>query len=178
MTRVLLLMGVLWGLNLPTTAHATGHDVVVVDLLYGTTISSFGGATKWQPSLWLDGSYGVVGPLHLGAYFQWLGSEFGLKDPGFGGGAFVALRKNINKARLSAAFGGGGLGVPVPREAPETGFRKEKSGSITALVGIGFGFLDFMGFEFRGRWARYFKMPPGTPDNAWSLEAGLSVFIR
>jgi len=30
----------------------------------------------------------------------------------------------------------------------------------------------------RGRWSRYFKMPPGAPNHAWSIEGGLSFFIN
>ena len=158
----------------PRDARASEHDVVVVNVLYGATFSNFGGDNKTQPSLWLDGSYGVVGPLHIGGYFQFLGEGFALSNPGYGGGAFLALRKNVSKARLSAAFGGGGLGVPVPRETSS----KERTGTLTAFLGLGYGFLDFLGIELRGRWARYFGMPPETPNNAWSLEGGLTIFIQ
>ncbi len=168
---------VLLALGLPVTASASDHDLVVFDAVYGGTVSKYSFGTKWQPSLWLDGSYGVVGPLHLGAYFQWLGEKFPLDNPGFGGGGLIALRRNIKKVRLTGAFGGGYLGVPVP-SIPNAPFRHEGSGTITAFGGLGYGFLDFLGIEFRGRWARYFKMPVGTPDSAWSIEGGLTFFIE
>lgn len=153
----------------PRRARAES-DLVVFDAVFGGTVSKFAGERKWQPGLWLDGSYGVAGPLHLGAYFQWLGRSFPLDDPGFGGGALVALRGNIKNLRLSGAFGGGYLGVPLPTNV-------EGSGTISAFVGLGYGFLSWMGFEARGRWMRYFKMPAGAPDQAWTLEAGFSFFI-
>lgn len=168
---------VLLALGLPVTASASDYDSVVFDAVYGGTVSKYSFGTKWQPSLWLDGSYGVVGPLHLGAYFQWLGEKFPLDNPGFGGGGLIALRRNIKKVRLTGAFGGGYLGVPVP-SIPNAPFRHEGSGTITAFGGLGYGFLDFLGIEFRGRWARYFKMPVGTPDSAWSIEGGLTFFIE
>jgi hypothetical protein len=168
---------VMVGASLPVGASARDHDKVVFDLVYGGTVSKYASDRRWQPSLWLDGSYGVVGPLHLGAYFQWLGESFGLENPGFGGGGLIALRRNIDKVRFTGAFGGGYLGVPVPSAVPDAPFRHEGSGTITAFAGIGYGFIKFMGIELRGRWARYFKMPPDTPSSAWSIEGGFSFFI-
>jgi hypothetical protein len=152
-------------------ARAEDRDIVVFDAVFGGTVSKFSGERKWQPSLWIDGSYGVAGPLHLGAYFQWLGRSLPLDSPGFGGGAMLALRKNVKKLRLSGAFGGGYLGVPLPNQV-------EGAGTISAFVGLGYGFLSWMGIEARGRWERYFKMPPGAPDQAWSIEAGISFFVK
>ncbi|MCZ6806947.1 MAG: hypothetical protein O7F08_08340 [Deltaproteobacteria bacterium] len=167
------------GLSLPAAASASDHDTIVFDVVYGATVSKYSFGTKWQPTLWIDGSYGVAGPLHLGAYFQWLGEKFPLDNPGFGGGGLIALRRNIKKVRLTGAFGGGYLGVPVPvLSIPDAPYRHEGSGTITAFAGLGYGFIDFLGIEFRGRWARYFRMPAGTPDSAWSIEAGLTFFIE
>lgn len=166
------------GASVPAGARAAERDRVVIDAIYGATIAKFPTGRKWQPSLWFDGSYGVVGPLHIGAYFQWLGESFGLKNPGFGAGGLLALRKNVKKARLSLGFGGGYLGVPVPSDVPNAPFRHEGAGTITVIGGIGYGFLSFLGIDLRGRWARYFRMPVGTPDNAWSLEAGLTFFFK
>ncbi|MBW2718164.1 MAG: hypothetical protein JRD94_06305 [Deltaproteobacteria bacterium] len=73
------------------TASADAYDLVVFDGVFGGTVSKFNGQRKWQPTLWLDGSYGVAGPLHIGGYFQWLGKSWPLDDPGFGGGAVLAL---------------------------------------------------------------------------------------
>lgn len=165
-------------LSLPVTAVAGNHDTVVFDALYGGTVSKSSFGTKWQPTLWLDGSYGVVGPLHLGAYFQWLGQKFPLDNPGLGGGAFVALRRNVKKVRFTGAFGGGYLGVPVPSTVADAPYRREGSGTITAFGGLGYGFIDFLGIEFRGRWARYFRMPAGAPNSAWSIEGGFTIFIE
>ena len=167
----------LW-LSLPGTAAASDYDTVVFDVVYGGTVSKFSFGTKWQPTLWIDGSYGVIGPLHLGAYVQWLGEKFPLDNPGFGGGGLIALRRNIKKVRLTGAFGGGYLGVPVPTIPADLPYRHEGSGTITAFGGLGYGFIDFLGIEFRGRWARYFRMPTGTPDSAWSIEGGLTFFIE
>ena len=89
------------------TASADPYDLVIFDGVFGGTVSKFSGQRKWQPSLWLDGSYGVAGPLHIGAYFQWLGRSWPLDDPGFGGGAQLALRANVQKLRISGAFAGG-----------------------------------------------------------------------
>lgn len=155
----------------PARAGAADRDIVVVDAVFGGTVSKFSGQRKWQPSLWVDGSYGVVGPLHLGAYFQWLGKSFPLDSPGFGGGASLALRTNVKKLRLSAAFAGGYLGVPLPNEV-------HGAGTISAFAGLGYGFLSWMGIEVRGRWERYFKMPAGAPDQAWSIGAGISFFVK
>jgi hypothetical protein len=152
-------------------------DVVVFDGVFGGTVSKFAGQRKWQPTLWLDGSYGVAGPLHLGAYFQWIGRSWPLENPGFGGGAMIALRGNIKKLRLSGAFTGGFLGVPLPSLGVALPSYVERSGTIGSFVGIGYGFLSWMGLEVRGRWARYFRMPPGAPNHAWSVEAGFSFFI-
>ena len=153
------------------TASADSYDLVIFDGVFGGTISKFSGQRKWQPTLWLDGSYGVAGPLHLGAYFQWLGRSWPLDNPGFGGGAQIALRANIKKLRISGAFTGGYLGVPLVTHV-------EGTGTIGAFAGLGYGFLEWMGFEVRGRWTRYFKMPPGAPNHAWSIEGGLSFFIN
>lgn len=166
------------GLSCPGVAAAGDYDTAVFDVVYGGTVSKFATGTKWQPTLWIDGSYGVVGPLHVGAYFQWLGEKYPLDNTGVGGGALIALRRNIKKVRLTGAFGGGYLGVPVPSVPPGTRYRHEGSGTITAFGGIGYGFIDFLGIEFRGRWTRYFKMPTGTPDAAWSIEGGLTLFIE
>jgi hypothetical protein len=153
------------------TASADSYDLVIFDGVFGGTISKFSGQRKWQPTLWLDGSYGVAGPLHLGAYFQWLGRSWPLDDPGFGGGAQIALRANIKKLRISGAFTGGYQGVPLVTHV-------EGTGTIGAFAGLGYGFLEWLGFEVRGRWTRYFKMPPGAPNHAWSIEGGLSFFIN
>lgn len=163
----LMVFGVVLG---PARGAAAETDLVVFDAVFGGTVSKFAGQRKWQPSLWLDGSYGVAGPLHLGAYFQWLGRSFPLDDSGFGGGGLIALRGNIKNLRLSGAFCGGYLGVPLPTYT-------EGSGTISAFVGLGYGFLSWMGFEARGRWMRYFKTPPGAPDQSWSIDAGFSFFI-
>ncbi len=163
----LMVLGVVVG---PASRAAADTDLVVFDAVFGGTVSKFAGQRKWQPSLWLDGSYGVAGPLHLGAYFQWLGRSFPLDDSGFGGGGLIALRGNIRNLRLSGAFCGGYLGVPLPTYT-------EGSGTISAFVGLGYGFLSWMGFEARGRWMRYFKTPPGAPDQSWTIEAGFSFFI-
>jgi hypothetical protein len=152
-------------------AGAEDRDIVVFDAVFGGTVSKFSGDRKWQPSLWIDGSYGVAGPLHLGAYFQWLGRSLPLDNPGFGGGAMLALRKNVKKLRLSGAFGGGYLGVPLPNQV-------EGAGTISAFAGLGYGFLSWMGIEARGRWERYFKMPTDAPNQAWSIEAGISFFVK
>ena len=177
MKRIVPVVVFAW-LSLPVTATASDHDKIVFDAVYGGTVSKFSFGTKWQPTLWLDGSYGVIGPLHLGAYFHWLGEKFALDNPGFGGGALIALRRNIKKVRFTGAFGGGYLGVPVPSSVPDAPYRHEGSGTITAFVGLGYGFFDFLGIEFRGRWARYFRIPAGTPDSAWSIEGGLTIFIE
>lgn len=158
-------------LGRPTSASADPHDLVVIDGVFGGTVSKFSGQRQWQPSLWLDGSYGVAGPFHIGAYFQWLGRSWPLDDPGFGGGAMLALRGNIKSLRLSGAFAGGYLGVPLATHV-------EGTGSISAFAGLGYGFLDWLGVEVRGRWMRYFKMPPGAPNHAWSIEAGFSFFVN
>ena len=153
------------------TASADPYDLVVFDGVFGATLSKFNGQRKWQPTLWLDGSYGVAGPLHIGAYFQWLGKSWPLDDPGFGGGAMIALRGNIKKLRISGAFNGGYLGVPLVT-------RVEGTGTISAFAGLGYALLEWMGIEVRGRWMRYFKMPPGAPNHAWSMEAGFSFSIN
>jgi len=157
-------------MSCPRMAHADS-DLVVFDGVFGGTVSKFAGERKWQPTLWLDGSYRVAGPLHMGAYFQWLGRSWPLNDPGFGGGGLILLRANIKKLRLSGAFSGGYLGVPLPT-------RKEGAGTIGAFAGLGYGLLSWLGFEARGRWMRYFNMPAGAPNHAWSIEAGLSFFIN
>ncbi len=165
-------------LSLPAIATAGDHDSMVFDVLYGGTVSKSSFGSKWQPTLWLDGTYGVIGPLHLGAYFQWLGESFPLDNPGLGGGALIALRRNIKKVRFSGAFGGGYLGVPVPSPVVDAPYRLERSGTITAFGGLGYGFIDFLGIEVRGRWARYFRMPAGVPNSAWSIEGGFTIFIE
>jgi hypothetical protein len=160
-----------WSAHLAPSVAKADTDMVVFDAVFGGTVSRFVGERKWQPSLWLDGSYGVAGPLHLGGYFQWLGRSFPLDNPGFGGGGMIALRGNVKKVRLSGAFAGGYLGVPLPD-------RVQGAGTISAFAGLGYGVLSWAGFEVRGRWMRYFRMPPGAPDQAWTIEAGLSFFIE
>lgn len=152
-------------------AHAADRDLVAFDALFGGTVSKFGGDRSWQPSLWIDGSYGVAGPLHLGGYFQWLGRNWPLDDPGLGGGGMLALRANVKKLRISGAFTGGYMRVPLPG-------RVEGAGTIGAFGGLGYGFLRWMGIEARGRWTRYFNMPTDAPNHAWSIEAGLSFFVK
>lgn len=169
-------MGV--GLILPKTASAVDRDMVVIDLMYGGTVSNYEIGRQWQPSLWLDGTYRVAGPLHLGAYFQWLGEKFALRNPGFGGGGLIALRRNVGDVRLTAAFGGGYLGVPVPTSVPGERFRHDGSGTITVFGGLGYSVLRFLGFEIRPRWARYFRTPTGVPRSAWSIEGGITFFIK
>ena len=143
------------------TASADPYDLVIFDGVFGGTVSKFSGQRKWQPSLWLDGSYGVAGPLHIGAYFQWLGRSWPLDDPGFGGGAQLALRANVQKLRISGAFAGGYLGVPLVTHV-------EGTGTIGAFAGLGYGFLEWLGFEVR----------PGAPNHAWTIEGGFSFFIN
>ena len=156
---------------MPASAKKGNRDLAILDALFGGTVSSFAGDRKWQPSLWIDGSWSPAGPLHLGGYFQWLGRSFPLDDPGLGGGGVIAIRANIKKLRLSGAFTGGYLGVPWPD-------RVEGAGTIGAFAGLGYGLLSWMGFEVRGRWTRYFRMPSGAPDHAWAIEAGLSFFVK
>jgi hypothetical protein len=88
-----------------------------------------------------------------------------------GGGGLIALRTNIKNLRLSGAFGGGYLGVPLPTHV-------EGAGTISAFAGLGYGFFDWMGFEARGRWMRYFRMPSDAPTQAWTIEAGFSFFVK
>ncbi len=155
----------------PSSARASETDLVAFDLLFGGTTAKFGGDRKWQPTLWLDGTAKVAGPLHLGAYFQWLGKNWPLDDPGLGGGGMIALRPNIKKLRITGAFTGGYLKVPLPGQS-------EGAGTIGALFGLGYSFLRWMGFEARGRWMQYFRMPDGAPNHAWSIEAGFSFFVK
>jgi hypothetical protein len=159
-----------WGLLGPVSVASADSDLFVADGVFGATVSKYGGDPKWQPSLWLDATYRLAGPLHLGGYFQWLGKDWPLDEPGLGGGGLIALRTNIKKLRLSGAFGGGYLRVPLPGSV-------EGSGTISAFVGLGYGFLSWMGLEVRGRWMRYFKMPVDAPEQAWSMEAGFSFYI-
>lgn len=155
----------------PAFAKKGNRDLATFDAMFGGTVAKFAGARKWQPSLWLDGTWGPAGPLHIGAYFQWLGRSFPLDDPGFGGGGVIALRGNIKKLRVSGAFTGGYLGVPLPEQV-------EGAGTIGAFAGLGYGFLSWMGVEVRGRWMRYFRMPIDAPNQAWTIEAGLSFFVK
>ena len=159
-----------WGTFGPVAVASADSDLFVVDGVFGGTVSKYSGQRKWQPSLWLDATYRVAGPLHLGGYFQWLGKDWPLDEPGLGGGGLITLRTNIKKLSLSAAFGGGYLRVPLPDAV-------EGSGTISAFVGLGYGFLSWMGLEVRGRWMRYFKMPTDAPEQAWTIEAGFSFFI-
>jgi hypothetical protein len=164
-----LVVGLAW--SSPVDANKGNRDIATFDGMFGGTVAKFAGTRKWQPSLWLDGSWSPVGPLHIGGYFQWIGRSFPLDDPGFGGGALIALRADIKKLRLSGAFTGGYLGVPLPT-------RVDGSGTIGAFAGLGYGFLSWMGFEARGRWMRYFRMPPGAPTQAWTIEAGFSFYVK
>ena len=158
------------GLGPPRTARADG-DLVVLDGVFGGTVSSFAGRKQWQPTLWVDGSVRAAGPLHLGGYFQWLGKNFPLDQPGLGGGGLLALRWNVKHLRLSGAFTGGYLRVPLPNYV-------RGAGTIGSFFGLGYGFLSWMGAEVRGRWIRYFNMPSGAPNHSWSIEAGFSFFIN
>ena len=168
MASVAIVSGAVLG---PARTASAKSDLVVFDAVFGGTVSKFAGQRKWQPSLWIDGSYRLAGPLHLGAYFQWIGKSWPLDDPGFGGGGLIALRFNIKKLRVTGAFTGGYLGVPLPS-------RVEGTGTIGAFAGLGYGFLSWMGLELRGRWLRYFNMPPDAPNHAWSIEGGFSFFIN
>lgn len=167
----LALFCILLGQATPASAKSGNRDIATFDGMFGGTVARFSGARKWQPSLWLDGTWSPAGPFHIGGYFQWLGRSFPLDDPGFGGGALIALRANIKKLRMSGAFTGGYLGVPLPA-------RVEGAGTIGAFGGLGYGFLSWMGFEVRGRWMRYFRMPVDAPNHAWTIEAGLSFFVK
>lgn len=158
-------------LSVPAPTALADSDLAVFDGVFGGTVSKFSGKREWQPSLWVDGSFRLAGPLHLGAYFQWLGESWPLDDPGLGGGGLIALRTNIKNLRLSGAFGGGYLGVPLPTGVDGTG-------TISAFVGLGYGFFKWMGLEARGRWMRYFKMPTDAPTQAWTIEAGFSFFVK
>ncbi|MGB8332431.1 MAG: hypothetical protein WCE62_20065, partial [Polyangiales bacterium] len=124
----------------PASIARADSDVVVLDALFGGAVSKFSGDKTWQPSLWVDGTYGVAGPLHLGGYFQWLGKNFPLEDPGLGGGGMLALRWNVKHLRLTGAFTGGYLRVPLPDSA-------RGAGTIGAFGGLGYGFLSWMGFD-------------------------------
>lgn len=158
-------------LSQPKTASAADSDLAVFDGFFGGTTSKYAGNRKWQPTLWVDGTWGAAGPLHIGAYFQWLGQSWPLEDPGLGGGGMIALRPNIKKLRITGAFTGGYLRVPLPTH-------NEGAGTIGGLFGLGYGFLSWMGIEARGRWMRYFRMPAQAPQNAWSIELGLNFFVN
>jgi hypothetical protein len=155
----------------PSPASASGSDLAAFDFLFGGTTAKFSGDRRWQPTLWIDGTAGVAGPLHLGGYFQWLGKSWPLEDPGLGGGGMIAIRPNLKKLRITGAFTGGYLKVPLPTHS-------EGAGTIGALFGLGYSFLDWMGIEARGRWMQYFRMPDGAPSSAWSIEVGLSFFVK
>jgi hypothetical protein len=155
----------------PSPASASGSDLAAFDFLFGGTTAKFSGDRRWQPTLWIDGTAGVAGPLHLGGYFQWLGKSWPLEDPGLGGGGMIAIRPNLKKLRITGAFTGGYLKVPLPTHS-------EGAGTIGALFGLGYSFLDWMGMEARGRWMQYFRMPDGAPSSAWSIEVGLSFFVK
>ena len=43
---------------------------------------------------------------------------------------------------------------------------------------MGRGVVEAVGFEARGRWMRYFRMPEGAPRQAWTIEAGFSFFVK
>lgn len=169
----LCLLGCLVASQLPAAALADkgNRDLATFNALFGGTAARYAGVRKWQPSLWLDGSWGVAGPLHIGAYFQWLGRSFPLDDPGFGGGGTVGIRANIKKLRIAGTFTGGYLRVPLP-------IGSEGAGTIGAFAGLGYGFLSWMGFEVRGRWMRYLRMSEGAPRDAWTIEAGFSFFVK
>jgi hypothetical protein len=94
-----------------------------------------------------------------------------LEDSGLGGGGMIALRQNVKKLRITGAFTGGYLKVPLP-------LGSQGEGTIGALLGLGYPLLSWMGVEARGRWMRYFRMPDGAPNHAWSIEAGLSFFVK
>jgi len=168
--HILVISSVLGAVLGPARPALAETDVVVVDAVFGGTISKFDGARKWQPTLWLDGAFRLAGPLQLGGYFQWLGKNSPIDDAGLGGGGLLALRWKVKNLRISGAFTGGYLRVPLPDTT-------RGAGTIGAFPGLGYAFLSWMGVEVRGRWMRYFNMPSGAPNHSWSIEAGLSFFI-
>ena len=160
------------GFATPQSVRAdSGRELATFDGMFGGTVSKFAGTRKWQPSLWIDGTYSPVGPLHIGGYFQWLARSFPLDDPGFGGGALIALRADIKKLRISGAFTGGYLGVPLPE-------RVDGSGTIGALARLGYGFLPRMGFELRGSWMRNITMTHHPPKKHWTNQDNYIIFEK
>jgi len=169
---ILLSVAAAFGAGLgPARRASADTDLVVFDGVFGGTVSNFAGRKEWQPTLWVDGAVRIAGPLQIGGYFQWLGKNFPLDQPGLGGGGLLALRWNVKKLRLSGAFTGGYLGVPLPSYV-------RGAGTIGSFFGLGYGFLSWMGAEVRGRWIRYFNMPSDAPNHSWSIEAGFSFSIN
>ncbi len=100
-----------------------------------------------------------------------MGTDFGLRDPGFGAGAILALRPSIAGVRFVGAFSAGRLAVPV------TTNDKERAWTIAFHGGLGFALIKWLALEARTRYERYFDMQAGAPDDSWTLEAGLVVTI-
>lgn len=74
----------------PSTASA--DEIGAVSVRVGSTRLEHREGNTWHPTVSLAGSLKLIGPLEVGAFGRVTARSLPLKNPGFGGGAFLGLR--------------------------------------------------------------------------------------
>lgn len=140
----------------------------------GATALSDEGETVWRPTLRLDATLGLVGPLEGGAYLQVVGSELPLANPGLGAGLFVAVRPSIPFLGAVRPIGEASIGRhALPSESQGT------SDAWAAALGVGLGIEVNPVVQLEGRvhhaWLLGLEEGSGLDESAWTVTAGLRI---
>lgn len=155
------------------TSAAFAQDASIGFGLGATTLTE-NGSTHWRPTLRLDATLGLVGPLEGGAYLQVVGSELPLGSPGLGAGLFAVVRPSIPflgavRPIFEASVGRHAL----PTDSQGT------SDAWAAALGVGLGLELTPAVQLEGRvhhsWLLGLDEASGLDESSWDLTVGLRI---
>lgn len=98
---VWLLSALTLGAAILSPSSASADEIGAVSVRVGGTRLDHVDGASWHPTVSLAGSLKLIGPLEIGAFGRVTARALPLKNPGFGGGAFLGLRPAFSIFRPS-----------------------------------------------------------------------------
>lgn len=156
-----------------TTSAAFAQDASIGAGL-GATALSESGSTHWRPTLRLDATLGLVGPLDAGAYLQVVGSELPLGSPGLGAGLFLAVRPSVPflgsvRPIMEASIGRHAL--PTDSQGTSDAWAAALGGGLAVELNP----VVQLEARVHHSWLLGLDAASGLDESAWTVTAGLRI---
>lgn len=98
---ILLLAPLVVGAVILSPSTASADEIGAVSVRVGATRLEHSDGNTWHPTVSFAGSLRLIGPLEIGAFGRVTARSLPLKNPGFGGGAFLGVRPRFGIFRPS-----------------------------------------------------------------------------